>query len=36
MPALTLALVFGSWFLLLGLTLVNFMVWSRRLQDRDA
>lgn len=30
MPWTTLAVVIGSWFLLLILTLLHFFVWSRR------
>ncbi len=29
MPWTTLAVVFGSWFLLLGLVLLYYFIWSR-------
>jgi hypothetical protein len=33
MPWTTPAVVFGSWFLILVLTLLRFFVWSPRLDD---
>jgi hypothetical protein len=34
LPASTIAIVFGSWALLLLLTLLYYFVWSRREGDR--
>ena len=34
MPAATVVVVIGSWIVLLVLTLLQFLVWSRRGGDR--
>jgi hypothetical protein len=35
MPWPTTLVVFGSWILLLVLTLVNYAFWSERIADKD-